>query len=170
MSFWNLVEAHVLSGIRRHHCVKLPAVRRALSYVQRHLDVDRPLINQTFETDGRSLFVEKYQQLINASGQGQIVMEELLLVRLTRIERDEHGLPVQLYPFTRSMEGQPSDADQPKLVAVNPRVSFGRPSVAGVPTSVIWSRYRAGDSTADLAGDYALNPDQIEEAIRCEAA
>ncbi len=170
LSFWNVVEGHVLSGICRRHGVKLPAVRRALCYVQEHLGIDRPLIHQSFKTDGRSLFVEKYSQLIDASRQGQIVMDDLLLARLTRIEWDELGLPIRLYPFTRSPEGQCSGADQPKLVMMNPRVSFGRPNVAGVPTSVIWSRYRAGDSTAHLARDYGLTSEQIEEAIRCEAA
>lgn len=170
MSFWNLVEAHVLSGICRRHGVKLAEVRRALLYVQEHLGVNRPLIHQKFKTDGRSLFVEKYSQLIDASRQGQIVMRDLLLVRLTRIDWDTRGLPIRLYPFTRSIEGQPSDIEQPKLVVMNPRVSFGRPNVAGVPTSVIWSRYRAGDSITHLAEDYGLTAEQIEEAIRCEAA
>ena len=145
-------------------------MRRALGYVRQHLDVERPLIHQTFQTDGHSLFIEKYSQLIDASRQGQIVMDGLLLMRLTRIEWDELGLPIRLYPFTRSTEGPPSDTDQPKLVVMNPRLSFGRPNVSGVPTSVIWSRYRAGDSTAHLAQDYGLTAEQIEEAIRCEAA
>ena len=170
MSFWNLVEAHVLSGIRRTHGVKLPAVRSALRYVRQDLGVERPLIHQSFKTDGRSLFVDKYSRLIDASRQGQIVMGDLLLARLARIDWDKLGLPVRLYPFTRSAEGGLSDAEQPRLVVVNPRVSFGRPSVAGVPTSVIWSRYRAGDSTAHLADDYGLSAEEIEEAIRCEAA
>ena len=169
LSFWNVIEAHVLSGICRHHGVKLPAVRRALHYVQQHLGVDRPLIQQAFKTDGRSLFVEEYRKLINASRQGQIVMDDMLLVQLTRIEWDKIGLPIRLYPFTRPAECKRSE-DQPKLVVMNPRVSFGRPNVAGVPTSVIWSRYRAGDSTAHLAEDYGLTAEQVEEAIRCEAA
>src|ERR1039457_1243908 len=43
LSFINLVEAHVLAAIRRHHGVKLPKIRKALDYVQRTLEVERPL-------------------------------------------------------------------------------------------------------------------------------
>ena len=41
LSFINLVEAHVLAGIRRIHGVPLPKVRKSLAYVANHLDVQR---------------------------------------------------------------------------------------------------------------------------------
>src|SRR5581483_1913764 len=79
LSFWNVIEAHVLSGIRRRHGVQLPMVRGALEYVQRELGVERPLIAQSFQTDGRSLFVDRYGELINASQKGQLVLGRMLL-------------------------------------------------------------------------------------------
>jgi uncharacterized protein (DUF433 family) len=164
LSFMNLVEAHVLAGIRRKHGVTLQQVRRALDYVQKRCGVERPLIDQSFQTDGRFLFIERLEQLINASKGGQLAMPDLL-PQLDRIDRDPAGLPAKLYPFTRAV-----DVSNPKLVVVNPLVSFGRPSVGGVPTSAIWSRFRAGDSTAHLAEDYGIAQEAIEEAIRCEAA
>ena|SRR5437016_7574781 len=36
LSFRNLVEAHVLSALRRKHKVLLPAVRRSVEYMKRH--------------------------------------------------------------------------------------------------------------------------------------
>src|SRR6516165_2349011 len=38
LSFLNLVELHVLSSIRRGHRVKLPAVRRAVDFLQERFD------------------------------------------------------------------------------------------------------------------------------------
>ena len=58
---------------------------------------------------------------------GQMAMPDLL-PRLDRIERDSQGLPLRLYPFTRAADSSGAVAD-PKIVVVNPRVSFGRPSV-----------------------------------------
>ena len=58
LSFMNLVEAHILAGIRRKQGVRLPQVRRALDYVRRTCGVERPLIDQGFQTDGHFLFVE----------------------------------------------------------------------------------------------------------------
>jgi uncharacterized protein (DUF433 family) len=164
----NLVEAHILAGIRRKHGVGLQQVRRALDYVRTKCEVERPLIDQSFQTDGRFLFIERLEQLINASKYGQLAMPDLL-PQLDRIDRDPAGLPVKLYPFTRSVDASRPVPD-PKLVVMNPLVSFGRPSVGGVPTHTIWSRFRAGDSPAHLAEDYGLAQEAIEEAIRCEAA
>jgi uncharacterized protein (DUF433 family) len=164
----NLLEAHILAGIRRKHGVRLPQVRAALDYVQRRCGVNRPLIDQSFQTDGRFLFIEKLERLINVSKEGQMSMPDLL-PQLERIERDPQGLPLKLYPFTRALESRSSSFD-PRIVVMNPRISFGRPSVGGVATSTIWNRFLAGDSPRDLSRDYGLALEAIEEAIRCEAA
>jgi uncharacterized protein (DUF433 family) len=168
LSFMNLVEAHILVGIRRKHGIGLPQVRRALEYVRNKCGVERPLIDQGFQTDGRFLFVEHLERLISASKGGQMAMPDLM-PRLERIERDSKGLPLRLCPFTRPADSSGA-AGNPKIVVVNPSVSFGRPSVGGVATSTIWNRFLAGDSPAHLAEDYGLAPEAIEEAIRCEAA
>src|ERR1017187_1406536 len=172
MSFINLVEAHVLAAIRRRHGVKLPKVRRALDYVGRQFRVEHPLINQSFQTDGLDLFVERYGELINVSREGQRAMKEILGVYLKRIEWDARGVPIKLYPFTRDTQAEAAPASDPRVVVMNPAVSFGRPVIAGtgVPVSSIYERYKAGDSVAALAGDFGLEISDIEEAIRCEAA
>jgi len=168
LSFMNMVEAHILSGMRRRHGVGLPQIRSALAYVQKRCGVERPLIDQSFQTDGRFLFIDHLERLVNASKSGQLAIPDLL-PRLARIERDASGLPVRFYPCTRTGEAC-NPASDPKIVVVNPQISFGRPSVGGVATSTIWSRFRAGDSPSHLAADYGLPPEAIEEAIRCEAA
>ena len=172
LSFINLVEAHVLAAIRRHHGVKLPKVRAALDYVRKQFQVERPLIDQAFQTNGLDLFVERYGEMINASREGQQAMKEILSVYLQRIERDTRGLPVKLYPFTRDTQSAAVPGRDPRVVVMSPTVSFGRPVVAGtgIPVSAIYERYKAGDSVADLARDFRLETGAVEEAIRCEAA
>lgn len=172
LSFINLVEAHVLAAIRRRHGVKLPKVRCALDYVRRQFRIERPLVDQAFQTDGLDLFVERYGALINASREGQHAMKEIIGVYLKRIDRDENGLPLRLYPFTRDTQAEAAPSFDPRVVVMNPAVSFGRPVIAGtgIPVSSIYERYKAGDSVAGLAGDFGLEISDIEEAIRCEAA
>jgi uncharacterized protein (DUF433 family) len=166
------VEGHVLAAIRRRHGVKLPKVRKALDYVHRHFQVEHPLIDQAFQTDGLDLFVERYGELINASREGQRAMKEIIGVYLKRIEWDAKGLPIKLYPFTRDTESDAAPKSDPRIVVMNPSVSFGRPVIAGtgIPVSSIYERYKAGDSVAELAQDFRLDTSAIEEAIRCEAA
>src|ERR1700730_6115188 len=172
LSFINLVEAHILAAIRRRHGVKLPKVRTALDYVKRQFHVERPLIHQTFQTDGLDLFVERYGDLINASREGQQAMKEIISVYLKRIERDARGFPIKLYPFTRDTASDAAPKSDPRVVVMNPAVSFGRPVIAGtgIPVRSIYERYKAGDSVAGLAQGFRLEISAIEEAIRCEAA
>ena len=84
---------------------------------------------------------------------------------MTRIEPDDSGLAIKLYPFTCSDE-----AHNPRIVVIDPRIAFGRLVIdgTGIPTHIIAERYRAGDSVQDLVDDYDCEAHQIEEAIRCE--
>jgi uncharacterized protein (DUF433 family) len=60
----------------------------------------------------------------------------------------------------------------PKLVAIDPRVSFGRPVIAGtsIPTAAPHERWKAGDTISALAEDYDRPIAEIEEALRYEAS
>ncbi|MGH6931243.1 MAG: DUF433 domain-containing protein [Dongiaceae bacterium] len=166
LSFLNLVEAHVLAAIRRVHGVPLPTVRRALLFVGETLGIKRPLADLEFQTNGVDLFVKELNRLLNVSKSGQVEMEEFLRAHLKRVERDPSGVPIKLFPFTRkSIDGEPLAP-----IEIDPRVSFGRPVLRGkaVPTAVLADRFKAGDTLQELAGDYGVPTEEIEEAIRCE--
>lgn len=161
----NLVEAHVLDAIRRVHEISLQKVRRTLEYLVKHFPSRHPLAEQKFETDGLDLFIQEYGRLINLSQAGQLAIRDLVQAHLRRIERDPAGLAVRLYLFTRKRQ-----AEEPKVVVIDPFVSFGRPVLAGtgIPTAVIAERYKAGEPMDELAQDYGRGRLEIEEAIRCE--
>lgn len=165
LSFQNLVEVYVLGAIRRRHEVKMSAIRSALQYLGREFGSKHPLAEQQMLTDGTSLLVEKYGRLINASKAGQLEMHELLERSLERIDRDPAGLPLRLYPFTSLR----LERDR-RPVAIDPRIQFGRPCLAGtgIPTDVLFDRWRAGDSIAEIAADYAQPASVVEEALRYE--
>jgi uncharacterized protein (DUF433 family) len=165
LSFTNLVELHVLRAIRKAHQIQLDKVRTALDFIDQQLEVSHPLAREKFRTDGIDLFIDRYSHLINASQQGQVVLKDFLSQHLERIEPDDSGLAIKLYPFTRSHE-----ENNPRLVVIDPRIAFGQMVISGtgIPTSLVAERYRAGDSILDLAEDYECNLDAIEEAIRCE--
>lgn len=167
LSFANLCELHVLSVIRRHHKISLHKVRDSMDYLRKRLAVDRPLIDQQFHTNGIDLFVEHASQLLNVSREGQEALRGEFEQALARIERDNHGAPVRLFPFSRTSV---SGAKQPKSIVIDPRLSFGRPVLAkaAIPTEVIVDRFRAGDSLLEMAKDYGVDEKEIEEALRFE--
>lgn len=165
LSFTNLIEAHVLRAIRKDHKIQLDKVRTALDYLESQLKVTHPLAHSEFRTDGIDLFTDRYGTLINASKSGQILLRDALNAHLERIEPDDSGLAIKLYPFTRS-----HSANSPRLVVIDPRVAFGRLVIAGtgIPTHIVAERHQAGDSIEDLADDYNCRQAIIEEALRCE--
>ncbi|MFL6193353.1 MAG: DUF433 domain-containing protein [Thermoanaerobaculia bacterium] len=162
LSFTNLVEAYVLASLRRKHQIKMGKIRLALSYLEDELGSEHPLATEQLESAGGSLFLKKYGQLIDLPESGQIAIEEVLKPYLKRIDHDKAGLAVRLFPVRRS-----ADAFSPKVVVIDPEIAFGRPTVAGrgVSVAILVDRFRAGESMADLAEDYDLNPQQVEEAI-----
>jgi uncharacterized protein (DUF433 family) len=165
LSFFNLVEAHVLNALRRRHRIALAKVRIALDYLKTHFPSAHPLTDREFETDGSDLFLQRYGQLINLSQEGQLAMRSVIAEHLRRVERDASGRAAKLYLFTGSPRSEAA-----KVVVVDPHVSFGRPVLVGtgIATDVIAQRYKAGESIAELANDYDRSQGEIEEAIRCE--
>jgi uncharacterized protein (DUF433 family) len=172
LSFTNLTEAHVLDALRRQYHVELPQVRRAVHYLREHFRTQHPLVHHQMLTDGKHLSVEAagLKDVINASRHGQLAMRDLIGLHLQRVEWDNDGFVVRLYPFTRSRRTPAEEAGQPHVVTMDPRIEFGRPVLksSAVPTAVIADRYKAGESIADLAEDYGEDPLNIEEAVRCE--
>jgi uncharacterized protein (DUF433 family) len=167
LSFTNLVEAHVLNAIRRQYGVDLDKVRKSIAYIQRHFSFKHPLADQRFETDGVNLFIHHYGDLINVSQGGQLAMKAVLEEYLSRIEHDPAGRAARLYPFLRA-----NGHRENRSVVIDPYVSFGNPVIngTGIPTSVIASRFLAGDSVVEIAKDYGREPFEVEEAIRYERA
>lgn len=167
LSFVNLVEAHILDAIRRKHNIPLPKVRAALDYVQGHFDSQHPLADHEFQTDGAALLLSRFEKLIDVSEAGQLAMKEMLAAHMRRVEHDAAGLASRLYPFTRKRQ-----ADEPKIIVIDPWISFGRPTITGtgIATSIVAERYKAGESIDELAQDYGCKRNHVEEAVRCELA
>jgi uncharacterized protein (DUF433 family) len=166
LSFRNLVELHVLSSIRRNHKVELHAVRSAISYLKEKFGSEHPLLHPNMYTDGKYLFIDRYANIINISNNGQMEMKQIMSMYLNRIEQDESGLPVRLFPFSRDNYER-----SPRFISIDPKIRFGKPCIFGtrIPTKIIAERHQAGDSISLLACDYDRKTDEIEEAIRYES-
>lgn len=178
LSFVNLVELHVLSGIRRIHNVRFQKVRSALVYLEESFPGKNPLAKVDFWTDKFDLFIKKSGDLICASLYGQQVIQEAVDQYLYRVERDFDLTPLRLYPFSREIVlgfgtqgARPRDLeDKPKSIVIDPLIAFGRPTIAGsgVPTNVVAGRFKAGEKIGELSRDYGIEEDQINEALNYE--
>jgi uncharacterized protein (DUF433 family) len=167
LSFWNLIEAHVLRSLRSDHGVSIRAVRQALSYAERALGIQRLLLRKELRTEAGKVFLDRYGELIELSASGQLAMRQLLEAHLMRVEWDDWQFPVRLYPFITI---EPTSAEKP--IAIDPKIAFGRPVVAraGVSTAAIAERIDAQETVAELAADYGLTAAEIEQAVLFERA
>lgn len=165
LSFSNLVESFVLASMRRVHGISMQKVRKALRFVGTRLGHERPLVHVEFQTDGVSLFVEHADRLLNVSSEGQAALREVLRESLQRIEWED-DLAVRVYPWVRSGDL----ASQPRNIVCDLRRGFGQPTIAGtgIDARIVAERHRAGESVGELARDYGVGTDPIEDAIRCE--
>ena len=165
LSFNNLVEAHVLRALRVKHSISMQHLRRALDYAQRQCGIDRLLIRPELRAAAGDLFLNRYGELLNLNKAGQYGMQVILERYLQRIVRDEADrLPARLYPFP-AVESE-GDADK-RVVTIDPRLSYGRPSIArkGISTAIIAERVNAGEEPKDLAYYYDLSEEEISEAL-----
>lgn len=163
LSFSNLVEAHVLLALRRQHDVSMRAVRDALAYSERRLRISHLLLSEELRASAGGVFLDRLGTLIEISKDGQQALREVLAAYLERLNRDIHGLPERLYPITRT-----DFAGSPKVIVIDPRISFGKPVIASkaIQTSVVADRFVAGESVSDIASDYDVEVSDVEEAIR----
>jgi uncharacterized protein (DUF433 family) len=127
-------------------------------------------------TDGLGIFIEYLGQFVNITKHGQGVLRQMFEAHLRRVERDPNDAVVRLFPFVRPpdrlKESLEQGHQQPRAVAIDPFVSFGRPVVTGtrIPTVELANRFSAGEPIESLAADMNLAAETIEEAIRYQLA
>jgi uncharacterized protein (DUF433 family) len=179
LSFYDLVEAHILRAAVDQH-VPLQQLKRGLEYLrEKHPFDHRPLLTYDFLTEGKHLLVggmlgskkKDQEALVNASKHGQLEFAGLLNIKmilggidesLKLVGRDKNSkFPNILFP-----------KDGRRVVSITPGVVSGRPAVEGtrIPTRIIAQRFHAGEDAKALAKDYRLSKEKIEAAIQYEAA
>lgn len=173
LSFMNLVEAYGLGALARLLGLRLARVRRAFEYLQQEFGVDRPLLRRRLlYTDGVDVFIRESRGYLNVSRWGQWAIREIVDAYLRRIEFAPDDMPSRLYPVRIRREVNPQDVgNAPRVVVVDPFVSFGRPTIAGtgIPIEEIADRFRAGDSIKQLSEGFGIEPQKIEAALRFAA-
>jgi len=167
LSFQNLVQAHVVQGIRKQYRIPMHHVRRALAYLHSSMGNLDLLASNKFYHDGEHLLLEIKDQLISLSEHGQAVSEPILKQYLHRITYGKDGLASRLEPFLYTATG----LYEPRHIMIDPTIAFGKPCLKrlGVKTDIIADRFLSGEPIEDLTADYGAKPEEIQEAIRWSA-
>lgn len=165
LSFFNLIEVHVLRSLRTKHSVQLEHVRQAAKVAEAQYKIQKLLLSEQLLFAAGHLFLEQYGQIVQLSPVEQLVIKEVFETYMSRIDFDG-GLPSDFSPLERLTEtGR-------KLILVSPFVSFGRPVVRrlGITTHAIAERINAGDSEGEVLEDFGLLSAELKEALAYESA
>lgn len=154
LSFYNLVEAHVLRSTVESG-VPLRNMRKALGYIRRTIPGKHPLLTHDFEVSGKDAFIEHLGMTICATREGQLAIRRIIEQHLRRVIRDERGLPLRIFPI------------HSRRLAIDPLFASGKPIVRdrGITASVLWARNKTGESIPEIAKDYGLKTIEVKEAI-----
>ena len=178
LSFYNLVEAHILEAARRRR-VNTKRLRIAVEWANENLPGPHPLLTHEFKTAGKRVFLQKLEgNTVEASRYGQIVslkMAPMLKKFLKTIIRGPDDLPIEIHPIRPAPAKSAREEEEPKRVyvvegplAINPKICSGRPVVRGtdVLASVLRLRVHASESLSDLEKDYGLDTSEIFKVVK----
>ncbi len=162
--FIGFAEAFVLSSFRRAG-VPLQRIRPAVEVLAKEIGVEHALASKRLYTDGAEVlfdYATKHEE------------PEVMDLVVVRTQQRQFSEVVKGY-LKRIQYGRDGWADAVRLptyanaeVLVDPRIAFGLPLVVhgGARVEDLVDRFQAGDSVADIAADFGVPPDEVEDVIR----
>jgi uncharacterized protein (DUF433 family) len=162
------IECGWLRQYRRIDRVPMAELRAFIALMRERYDVPYPLAHfAPFANQGQLVTVRDVQAeagltadfCLVAEVSGQLVLTAPADAFVRRVEW-EQGEPAGWRPH--------DDAESP--VRIRREVRFGRPSVRGISTGVLWEQVEAGAGLDEVAEDYGLTVTDVRWAVSYETA
>ena len=163
LSYLELVEVAFVATFRSLG-VSLQRIRRARDYAAQVLNSEYPFAEYSWLTEGHQVLLDlrtvegdaSIGLLVAADSQGQIAWKEVVSDRFHQFDYD-NGIALIWHVAGRRSP-----------IVIDPRVSFGAPSVSGVPTWALKGRWDAGESVPEIQVDFGLNEEEIRYGLLFE--
>lgn len=159
------VEAGMLRQYRRDLQVPMVELRAFIDSLRQRLGVPYPLAHSRPYVSGKDLVMKSQVET-------QLGAEFALVAEVS----NQYVLSAAASEFFRRVTWAGDDPaswrpdDRPdSLVIIDPEVRFGKPSVGGISTSVLWEQFEGGETNEDLADTYSLSIEQVQWALGYEA-
>jgi uncharacterized protein (DUF433 family) len=162
--FIGFAEAYVLAAFRRAG-VPLQRIRPAVDALSRNIGLEHALASKRLYTDGAEVLYD-YTAERDADDLLELVVVRTGQHQFSEVVRD------YLKRITYGNDGWASRVRLPSYeraeVIVDPRIAFGLPLVVhgGARVEDLVDRFVAGDSVADIAFDFDVPPEEVEDVIR----
>ena len=163
LSYLELVEVAFVATFRSLG-ISLQRIRRARAYASKMLESEYPFAERQWFSEGCHVMLglrdldsdAAIDDLLVADEHGQLTWQAMVGERFTQFDYD-NGLAL-----TWHVQGKGGQ------VIIDPRISFGAPTVSGIPTWVLKGRWEAGESISNIKGDYGLSEEEIEDGLQFE--
>lgn len=155
LSYLQLIELAVAAACKEAG-MKLADIRAARSYFAGAFKTDHPFATLDLMTDGIDLALKAGAKLLIGNRKGQLAWNEIIGDRFKEFEY-EGGLAVRWH--VAGTESQ---------VIIDPRIQFGAPTIAGVPTWALKGRWDTGENVEDIADDFDLTSAMVRQALKFE--
>jgi uncharacterized protein (DUF433 family) len=162
--FIGFAEAYVLSTFRKAG-VPLQRIRPAVETLSTTIGLDHALASKRLYTDGAEVLFDYATE----RGDGDLL--ELVVVRTGQHQFSEL-VREHLKRITYGLDGWASRVRLPVYdraeVVVDPKIAFGLPFVVhgGARVEDLIDRFNAGDSIADIADDFGVPHEEVEDVVR----
>ena len=161
LNFLQLIEVAVVANLRREG-LRTTTIRDARTYFSQALNSVYPFALEKFKTDGAEILIETSMEnigsveniLVSASANGQLVWADFLQRKLKEFNYGDDGVVEAWH-----LNGPTSE------IVIDPKISFGAPSVRGVMTRAIKGLFSSGTSIDDISDDYDLPTTLVREAL-----
>lgn len=162
------VECGWLRQYRRINRVPMAELRTFIARLRERYGVPYPLAHfRPFANQGQLLVMRDLQAeagiaaefCLVAEVSGQLVLTPPGDAYLSRVE----------WEGDEAIAWRPHD-DPDSPVRIRPNVRFGRPSIRGISTEVLWEQVDAGADVHEVAEDFGLTPAEVRWAVSFEAA
>lgn len=162
--FIGFAEAYVLSAFRGAG-VPLQRIRPAVERLSATIGIEHALASERLYTDGAEVLYDY------AVGHDEGDLLQLVVVR-TQQRQFSDLVKRYLRRINYASDGWAASVRLPTFgtaqVIVDPKVGFGLPLVAhgGARVEDLVDRFQAGDSVANIAEDFGVPPEEVEDVMR----
>jgi uncharacterized protein (DUF433 family) len=170
LSFKDLAQSHFIEFIRHHAKISAKKSREILKYAKLETNSPYPLLEANIKVLLGHILLDKParnripRHVVDLSHHRQLMIGEVVDLYATRIKRNTKGELERLYPWR--FWNREENARKP--VTIDPNIMSGSLVVTGtrIPVDVLLNRKRAGESVPELAKDYGLTEEAVNDALR----
>ena len=163
LSYYQLIEVAFVATFRSLG-VSLQRIRKAREYAAQMLKSEYPFADHLWMTEGHYILLDLRDtegdafvgRLIVTDRDGQVAWKDVISDRFEQFDY-ESGIAMVWHVRNKS-----------NPVRIDPRVSFGAPTVNGVPTWILKGRWDAGESVTDIQEDFGLTKQETLHGLRFE--